>query len=235
MTLAFVLLLCSFSWNAPAATPMHSQSPPQSAEPSIQATPEKQQETASPQAQSTTSPAKPSRSNQAPTSSKKTGKKLKHGKPKIVASNCGVHAVPTTPAASANSQGTSPSDPTGATASPNGSGQTSSLPPAAQDCPPPKTIVRQGGTSEPSIQLAGAPPNNQAAQQRNVVNQLLGVTENNLKKVNGKQLNSTQQDTLSQARAFVRQSRAAIADGDLDRARTLAWKAETLSEDLIKP
>jgi hypothetical protein len=68
-----------------------------------------------------------------------------------------------------------------------------------------------------------------------VVNQLLGVTENNLKKVAGKQLNSTQQDTLSQARAFVQQSRNAIADGDLDRARTLAWKAETLSEDLIKP
>jgi hypothetical protein len=83
--------------------------------------------------------------------------------------------------------------------------------------------------------LAGAPTDNQASHQRDVVNQLLGVTENNLKKVANKQLNSTQQDTLSQARAFVKQSRSAIADGDLDRARTLAWKAETLSEDLIKP
>lgn len=235
MTLAFVLLLCSSSWNAAAATPMRAQSSPQAAEPGIQAAPEKQQESASPQSPGAPSQAKPS-SEQAPASAKKSRTKRKHRKKKIAASNCGVRPTPTQPATSATTtQGTSPSDPRGGTTSQNGAGQTSGIPPTAQDCPPPKTIVRHGGTSEPSIQLAGGPPNNQAAQQRNVVNQLLGVTENNLKKVNGKQLSSTQQDTLSQARAFVQQSRTAIADGDLERARTLAWKAETLSEDLIKP
>lgn len=138
-------------------------------------------------------------------------------------------------ASGTNSAGASPADPTTETASASPPGQ-NSAPPAPKDCPPPpKTIVRHGGTTEPSIQLAGAPTNSQASHQRDVVNQLLGVTENNLKKVVGKQLNSTQQDTLSQARAFVQQSRDAIASGDLDRARTLAWKAETLSEDLIKP
>ena len=132
-------------------------------------------------------------------------------------------------------QGTPPGDPSAETASASLPGQ-NSAPPAAKDCPPPpKTIVRHGGTTEPSIQLAGAPTDNQASHQRDVVNQLLGVTENNLKKIVGKQLNSTQQDTLSQARAFMQQSRDAIASGDLDRARTLAWQAETLSEDRIKP
>jgi hypothetical protein len=142
--------------------------------------------------------------------------------------------MPTQPPAAGNPQGTSAPAAAG-TSSAAASGQTSAARTTAQDCPPPKIIVRHGGTTEPSIELEGGPPNRQAAQQRNVVNQLLGVTENNLKKISGKQLNSSQQDTLSQARAFMKQSRDAIADGDLDRARTLAWKAEMLSEDLSKP
>ena len=229
MTLAFVLLLCSFSWKTPAQV----QSAPQSPEPSIQSAPETQSQTANQQPQSGQSEATPSSSSQAPTSSTKSAPtKRKHHKKKVTASNCGVRPAPTQPAApGTNPQGTSPADPSAGT----GSGQTSSAPASAQNCPPPKIIVRHGGTSEPSIQLEGGSSNRQTSQQRNVVNQLLGVTENNLKKITGKQLSSNQQDTLSQARAFMKQSRDAIADGDLDRARTLAWKAETLSEDLIKP
>jgi len=67
------------------------------------------------------------------------------------------------------------------------------------------------------------------------VNQLLGATNQNLKKTGGWQLNSSQQDTITQTRQFVKQSEDAMADGDLERARTLAWKAELLSEDLINP
>jgi hypothetical protein len=67
------------------------------------------------------------------------------------------------------------------------------------------------------------------------VNQLLGTTNQNLKKTAGWQLNSSQQDTISQTRQFVKQSEAAMAEGDLERARTLAWKAELLSEDLVNP
>jgi len=67
------------------------------------------------------------------------------------------------------------------------------------------------------------------------VNQLLGATNQNLKKTAGWQLNSSQQDTITQTRQFVKQSEAAMAEGDLERARTLAWKAELLSEDLIDP
>jgi hypothetical protein len=49
------------------------------------------------------------------------------------------------------------------------------------------------------------------------------------------QLSATQQDTVSQTRQFMEQSKTAMAAGDFERARTLAWKAQLLSEDLAKP
>ncbi|HLZ43285.1 MAG TPA: hypothetical protein VKQ11_20120 [Candidatus Sulfotelmatobacter sp.] len=240
MTLAVVLLLSSFTSN-PAATFQPKPQAAQTAEPAIQSAPQTEQQTANPQAQSAPSETKPSSSAQSPATSQKTATtKRKHHKKKVASSNCGVRPMPAQPATpasnpqGANPQSTSPADPAPGSPTASASGQAGTAT-AAQDCPPKKTIVRHGGTSEPSIQLAGGPTDSQAAHQRDVVNQLLGVTENNLKKVGGKQLSSNQQDTLSQARVFVKQSKDAIASGDLDRARTLAWKAETLSEDLIKP
>jgi hypothetical protein len=230
MTLAFVLLFSSFLWTALAGWPLQAQSAGQSAEPANQAAPEKPQENGTPQ---TSTPPESKPSAQAPSkSTTATTTKRKRHKKNTKLSNCGVRPTPAV-GTGTNPHGATPCDPSAGTASASAPGQNSAAP-DPKDCPPPKRIVRQGGTSEPSIQLAGGPNDSQASHQRDVVNQLLGVTENNLKKVAGKQLNSTQQDTLSQARAFLQQSRSAIADGDLDRARTLAWKAETLSEDLIK-
>jgi hypothetical protein len=230
MTLALVLLFSSFVWTTPFRWLSQDQSAAQSAEPATQAAPDKPQESGNSQtgnAPPETKPSAPSPSNST------TTKRKRHKKKKAALSNCGVR--PTPPVETGTyPQGATPGDPSAGTASASTSGQNSAAP-DPKDCPPPKRIVRHGGTSEPSIQLAGGPNDSQAVHERDVVNQLLGVTENNLKKVASKQLNSTQQDTLSQARAFVQQSRSAIADGDLDRARTLAWKAETLSEDLIKP
>lgn len=111
------------------------------------------------------------------------------------------------------------------------SSETSATPPA-KDCPPPKIVVRQGGTVEPSIQLAGG---DQASQKRNATNQLLGSTEANLKKIAGLQLSEAQKDTVVQIRQFVDQSKAALAAGDVERGNTLAWKAQVLSEDLVEP
>jgi|SRR5579872_2153293 len=228
MTLAFVLLFSSFSWTALSGWQLQAQS---AAQPATQAGPNKPQENGSPQ---TSAPPETKPSAQTPSNSTTpTTTKRKRHKKKAKLSNCGVRPTPPVETG-ANPQGAAPGDPSAGTASASAPGQNSAAP-DPKDCPPPKRIVRHGGTSEPSIQLAGGPNDSQASHQRDVVNQLLGVTENNLKKVAGKQLNSTQQDTLSQARAFVQQSKSAIADGDLDRARTLAWKAETLSEDLIKP
>lgn len=227
MTLALVLLFSSFSWTAPAVWPLQSQS----AEPATQPAPNKPQESESPQtsAPQETKPSAPAPSNSTTPTTSKRKPRQKNAK----LSNCGVRPTPPVETGT-NPKGATPGDPSAGNAAASAPGQNSAAP-DPKGCPPPKTIVRHGGTSEPSIQLAGGPNDSQASHQRDTVNQLLGVTENNLKKVAGKQLNSTQQDTLSQARTFVQQSRSAIADGDLDRARTLAWKAETLSEDLIKP
>ena len=64
---------------------------------------------------------------------------------------------------------------------------------------------------------------------------MLGATETNLKQIAGRQLTSSQQDMVTQIKQFMEQSKAAAADGDLDRARTLAWKAQVLSQELVKP
>jgi len=92
--------------------------------------------------------------------------------------------------------------------------------------------VRQGGTTEPAIRLAGG---DQESQKRNEANQMLGSTDANLKKISGIQLSPEQQDTVSQIQQFVVESKAALAAGDMERGHTLAWKAQLLSEDLVKP
>ena len=105
--------------------------------------------------------------------------------------------------------------------------------PAATNCPPPKVVVRHGGTTEPSIQLAGGAGG--TSHQRDATNQLLGSTEANLKTIAGRQLSANQKDMVNQIRQFMKQSKAAVDEGDLERARTLAWKAQVLSQELVKP
>jgi hypothetical protein len=39
---------------------------------------------------------------------------------------------------------------------------------------------------------------------------------------------------VKQVREFMDQSKAATSAGDLDQARTLAWKAQLLSEELLR-
>lgn len=95
--------------------------------------------------------------------------------------------------------------------------------------------MRHGGSKESSIQLAGGPNAEQSAQQRNAINQLLGVSDQNLKRAADMQLSAAQQDTVLQTREFMEQSKTAMAAGDFERARTLAWKAQLLSEDLANP
>lgn len=101
-----------------------------------------------------------------------------------------------------------------------------------KNCPTGKVVVRNGGEAEQSIQLAGG---DQESQKRTEANQMLSSTDANLKKISNNQLSSEQQDTVSQIRQFVDDSRTALANGDLERGHTLAWKAQLLSEDLVKP
>lgn len=64
---------------------------------------------------------------------------------------------------------------------------------------------------------------------------MLEATDQNLKKIAGRNLTANQQDMVNQIHQFVEQSKAATAAGDLDSARTLAWKAQLLSEELVNP
>jgi len=65
--------------------------------------------------------------------------------------------------------------------------------------------------------------------------QMLAAADANLKKIEPAQLSSSQQDMVTQIRQFMDQSKKANADGDTEQARTLAWKAKTLSEELLSP
>lgn len=96
-------------------------------------------------------------------------------------------------------------------------------------------IVRQGGTKEPSIQLVGGAGGSQAAQLRDTDNRILKSAEDNLAKLSGRTLDSNQQDMVHQIHQFVDEAKAAIAAGELERARTLASKAQQLSQDLVQP
>jgi len=170
---------------------------------------------------STQSPSAP-----APASNPKANAAKKvHSKKKVVP------AAACDPApANSNSAGSNP-----ATASAQPAGASSSPATDAQkNCPPEKTIVRKGGISEQSIQLAGGSTGDQA-QKRDAANQMIAATEQNLYKLTGRQLSNAERDSVLQIRQFVDQSRTALTAGNLERAQTLAWKAKLLSEDLIDP
>jgi len=101
-------------------------------------------------------------------------------------------------------------------------------------CPASKKVVRNGGSGEPAIQLAGSSTAEQAAQQRSI-DQLTAKTEANLKKTEGRNLNSSQQEMVNQIKQFLEQSKVAAASGNFELADHLAQKAELLSEELVKP
>lgn len=104
---------------------------------------------------------------------------------------------------------------------------------APGNCPPKKVIVHNGGTTDPTVQLAGGSSADKAS--RDSANQMLTVTQQNLKKLEGRNLSASERDVVTQIRGFMEQSKKDAASGDTARARTLAWKAQLLSEDLLKP
>lgn len=187
------------------------------------------QETAQPQAAPATQPSSPATTPaKPPTTPSQAAKKPAHKKKP--AANCDAGSAPAGSSQSANSAPKTP----GASAG-NNSAQNSGKTAPSTNCPPAKIIVSHGGATESSIQLEGGSGGKGASQQRDATAQMLGTTENNLKKLNGQQLSQSQQESVTQVRQFVEQSKTALASGDTERARTLAWKAKTLSEDLVKP
>ena len=99
-----------------------------------------------------------------------------HHKKKVI-SGC-----PATPAsATSASPGSSPSDP----AAGSTPGHTSTATSAKTNCPPPKIVVRQGGTSEPPIQLGGGETGGQASAEKATANQMLGTARRKSEETRG--------------------------------------------------
>jgi hypothetical protein len=101
-------------------------------------------------------------------------------------------------------------------------------------CPPPKKVVRNGGSDDPKIELLGGTPAQQASNERST-EEITAATEENLKKITGRELTTLEQDTVSQIKQFMKQSKEAVASGSPDRGRNLALKAKLLSDELVKP
>lgn len=196
------------------------QEPPKS-EPSANS--QNSQQSATQPAGQTESPVKPSA---APKQTAKIGAKKTRRKKKAIE-----ECTPATEVTATKSGIPPPQSDTATTTEPAVQAQGA---PVVKKCPPAKIVVNQGGTTDSSIQLAGGAPK-QTSQARATAEPMIDETESNLKKLEGRQLSSAEQDMVTQIRQYVEQSKTAVAAGDVERARTLAWKAQTLSEDLVKP
>lgn len=106
---------------------------------------------------------------------------------------------------------------------------------AQKPCPPKKVVVKNGGSDEPPVELKGDTPPAKASNDLLNTEQLHLATEDNLKKIAGRQLTANQQEMLNQIKQFMDQSKAAVADGDLERGHNLAMKARLLSDELLNP
>ena len=99
---------------------------------------------------------------------------------------------------------------------------------------PKKIVVRHGSTVDPEVQFTPGMSPGQANYQKQTTEQLLAGTEANLKTASARQLQPGEQDSLEQIKSLMEQSKLAIVMGDLQRARTLAYKAQLLSNELVK-
>jgi len=97
---------------------------------------------------------------------------------------------------------------------------------------PTKTVVRNGSTTAPSVELSAGLSPQQISQQMKNTDQLLASADANLKVIASRQLSAAQQDTVAQIKSFMEQARAASSNGDVQRAYNLANKANMLSADL---
>jgi hypothetical protein len=97
-----------------------------------------------------------------------------------------------------------------------------------------KVVVHHGGAAEITAQLSPGMTQEQVIHERETTEQLLASTDANLKKLSARQLTPAQQGVVDQVRNYMRQSKVAGEAGDVARARTLAYKAHLLSDDLAR-
>lgn len=99
------------------------------------------------------------------------------------------------------------------------------------DTSPSKTVVTNGGAGEPSTAISSEEGQRRAARVRET-NRLLDSADLNLKDVAVRGLSASQEVTVKQIRSYMDQAKAAENSGDVERAYTLANKANMLAADL---
>jgi hypothetical protein len=226
MTLAVLLFVVS------TLSPLQSASAPADA-PATQNQNNTQPQNFAPQSQPAQSNSAPKPSAAAPHPKHKVHKKKAQSADCNPTPATGSSTAGTAASSSDTAQSTkTPADPPSA-----GSNASANTPSAPNNCPPPKVVVIQGGTSEPSIQLAGDASSSPLRDTNQCPNasQCLQSAEQNLKKIAERQLNSSQRDMVTQVNQFMDQSKHATESGDPESARTLAWKAQQLSQELVGP
>lgn len=97
-----------------------------------------------------------------------------------------------------------------------------------EDEPPPPAAVPQ-----PQGQLSASISHDDALHQKVNTTQLIDATESTLRSIN-RSLNSNEQAMVQHIRSYIKDSQAAIANGDYERAHGLAVKAHLLSDELMK-
>jgi hypothetical protein len=253
MILALILGLCL--WNAAWLPPALRGSVPQAAaQPPATASSDSSQNQSNSSSQAQTPPSQNAQPAQAPNPPANSPAQAKPTparprRKKTIPPNCSnaptsLNTAVGNPAGPANSTGAGSATPGLATpgSATTGSTTTGSSDPDAKNanagalkpCPPPKKVVRNGGSTEPKVQLTGGTAAEQASD-KSSTDQLRAATEENLKKAAELQLNSSQREMVNQIREFMAQSKAAVATGDLEGGHNLAVKAHLLSVELVKP
>jgi len=105
-------------------------------------------------------------------------------------------------------------------------------PPRPRASTPPSTA---GGTDAEKLQPPLIAPQltpQEAAVAQQQTTQSLSIAEKNLEFARGKALNAAQSDLISKIRGFIKDAREAVQIADWSRARSLAKKAQVLSEEL---
>ena len=133
----------------------------------------------------------------------------------------------------AGKNGTAQTTTTGKDTNGAGSPASGQTPATTASNTPGRTVVRDGGNSNTPGDILPGMDRNQAAQQRQAIDQLLQSTDAALKAIT-RTLSNEERATVDQIRAYMAQSRTAETDGDLLRANNLATKAHLLSDSLVK-
>lgn len=107
------------------------------------------------------------------------------------------------------------------------------VPPRSRVQPSPSNSGSEGGKEDGPLIVPQVSAGESAAAQQEI-NANLSSAERNLGAVRGRSLNATQTDMANKTKGFIDDAREAAQAGDWARARSLAKKAQVLSEELAR-